>query len=86
METLGGFLLWKVSGNCPKTLIYSPQKYLHDVNETVKTESMSGAYPKAEFQTPGIIEEGLLGRCPLETLVTPVDGTDSFPFKFNFRM
>lgn len=86
MEPLGGFLLWKVGGNCLKTLICGPQKHLHDRNETVKTESMSGASPKAEFQTLGIMEEGLLGRCPPETLVTPVDGTDSFQFEFNFRM
>lgn len=41
MEPLAGFLLWKGSGNCIKALVYGPQKYFPDMNETIKTESMS---------------------------------------------
>lgn len=36
MEPLAGFLLWKGSGNCIKALIYGPQKYLPDMNETIR--------------------------------------------------
>lgn len=57
-EPLHGALNWKVSANCPKTLISGPQKYLHDMNEIVKTDIVSGPSPKAQFQMPAIKKEG----------------------------
>lgn len=77
-EPLDGFLNFKVSGNCLKALICAPQKYFHDMNKMVKTEITSGPSLNPKFQMPGILEEGLQGKCPPGTLpITPTDRTGS---------